>query len=176
MKLFSTIFSQKLADLYYVKAMEIASTMVAADRDTKSLKGSEAILRKLEGLRKAKISRCACACKFKEAACRACGKKGHIAPACRSKSKSSSKPHQQGYGKRYHVHQLSATETPPEEDSGSDEYYLRKLSEQSFLPIKVSLLTNSQSLEMEVDTGADSSIISEDTRKTLFPTQKVYRS
>ena len=38
------------ADLSYAKAMEIASAMEAADRDTKSLKGSEAILGKLQGL------------------------------------------------------------------------------------------------------------------------------
>lgn len=29
---------------------------------------------------------------------------------------------------------------------------------------------------MEVDTGADISIISEETRKALFPTQKIYKS
>ena len=40
----------------------------------------------------------------------------------------------------------------------------------------MSLLANGQALEMEVDTGADISIISEDTQRTLFPTQKVYKS
>ena len=174
-------------DLSYAKAMEIASAMEAADRDTKSLKGSEAILGKLQGLTgKGKDSqacyRCnraghsASTCKFKEASCHACGKKGHIAPACRSKSKNSSKPPQQGHGKQHRAHQLSATETPTEEDSSGDEYYLHKLGEKSSHPIKVSLLANGQSLEMEVDTGADISIISEDTRKTLFPAQKVYKS
>ena len=34
-------------DLTYAKAMEIASSMEAADRDTESLKGSESVLRKL---------------------------------------------------------------------------------------------------------------------------------
>ena len=70
------------ADLTYAKAMEIASGMEAADRDTKSHKGSEAVLRKLHGLTgKGKDSqvcyRCnraghsASACKFKEATCHA---------------------------------------------------------------------------------------------------------
>ena len=156
-------------------------------RDTKSLKGSEAILWKLQGLTgKGKDSQAcywcnraghsASTCKFKEASCHACGKKGHNAPACQSKSKNSLKPPQQGHGKQHCAHQLSATETPTEKDSSGDEYYLHKLGEKFSHPIKVSLLANGQSLEMEVDTGADISIISEDTWKTLFPAQKVYKS
>ena len=158
------------ADLSYAKAME------AADRDTK---GSEAILGKLQGLTgKGKDSQAcyqcnrpghsASTCKFKEPSCHACGKKGHIALACQSKSNNSSKPPQQGHGKQHRAIDLaSAAETPTEEDS-SDEYYLHKLGEKSSHPIKVSLLANGQSLEMEADTGVNISIISEDNRKTLF--------
>ena len=104
--------------------------------------------------------------------------KGHIAPACRSKNKSSSKPSQRSVsvGKQHRAHQVSAKETPEEEDSSGDEYFLHKLGEKSSHPIKVSLLANGQALKMEVDTGADISIISDDTRRTLFPTQKVYKS
>ena len=40
----------------------------------------------------------------------------------------------------------------------------------------VSILINGTTLEMEVDTGVDTSIILEETRKVLFPTQKVYKS
>ena len=67
-------------------------------------------------------------------------------------------------------------ETPTEEDSSSDEYFLHKLGVKSSHPIEVSLLASGQSLEMKVNTGADISIISQETRKTLFPTQKVYKS
>ena len=99
-----------------------------------------------------------------------------IAPACQSKSNRSSKPTQQGYGKQHRAHQHSATKTPTEEDSSSDEYFLHKLGVKSSHPIEVSLLASGQSLEMKVNTGADISIISQETRKTLFPTQKVYKS
>ena len=116
-------------------------------------------------------------CKFREAECHACGKKGHIAPACRSKSKGSAQPQKQGKPSRNHhkAHQICSKEVPTGEDSSSDEYFLHKLGEKSS-PITVSLVANGKPLEMEVDTGADISIISEETRKVLFPNQKIYKS
>ena len=65
--------------------------------------------------------------------------------------------------------------TTTEGDSSSDEYFLHKLGKNS-TPIQVSLVANGKPLEMEVDTGADISIILEETRKALFPTQKIYKS
>ena len=178
-------------DLTYAKAMEIASGMEAADRDTIALKGSESVLRKLHGTsgkgKGAQVSgsqpcywcgrsgHSASACKFKEATCHACGKIGHIAPACRSRL---SKPAKQGRSVRkpHRAHQICARESPPEEDSSGEEYFFHKLGEKSSCPIEISLLANGTPLEMEVDTGADISIISEKTRKTLFPDQRIYPS
>ena len=94
-------------DLTYAKAMEIASGMEAADRDTRSFKGSDSVLRKLhshtgEGKETQPCFQCnrsghnASTCKFREATCHACGKQGHIAPGCHSKSKVPPKPSRQG--------------------------------------------------------------------------------
>ena len=108
-------------DLTYAKAMEIASGMEAADRDTQSFKGSDSILRKLDthfgrGKETQLCFRCnrsghnAAVCKFREATCHACGKQGHIAPACRSNNKAAPKPSRQGrsVGKQHTTHQISA--------------------------------------------------------------------
>lgn len=107
-------------------------------------------------------------------------KKSHIAPACRLKGKGSVKPPnlpRQGKssGKQHKAHQIRSKETTTEGDFSSDEYFLHELREKS-TPIRVSLVANGKPLEMEVDTGADISIISEETRKALFPTQKIYES
>ena len=78
-------------------------------------------------------------------------------------------------GKHHEAHQICSEELPTVEDSSIDEYFLHKLGEKSS-PITVSLVANGKPLKMEVDTGADISIISEETRKVLFPDQKIYKS
>ena len=119
------------SDLSYAKAIEIASTMEAAEaiytHKTASLTDKGKYSQACYWCNRAGHS--ASTCKFKDASCHACGKKGHIAPAC-------------------------STETPTEENSSGDEYYLLKLGEKSSYRIKVPLLANGQSLEMEVDTGS----------------------
>ena len=50
---------------------------------------------------------------------------------------------------------------------------MHKLEECSPTPINVQVLVNGRQLTMEVDTGAAISIISEETRKTLFADQKL---
>ena len=128
----------------YAKAMEIAGAMEAANRDAKALKPTEATLKKLHSQAKGKDTqpcfRCNCsghsatACKFKVAECHVCGKKGYIAPACRSINKGPvrpSNPPRQGKssGKQHKAHQIHSKETTTEGDSSSDEYFLHKLGE-----------------------------------------------
>ena len=60
-------------------------------------------------------------------------------------------------------------QTEEAKDSSSDEYPIFKLGERSSKPIEVSLIVNGKRLTMELDTGAAVSIISEATRKELFP-------
>ena len=60
--------------------------------------------------------------------------------------------------------------------SDSDgEYFLHKLGESSDT-IRVKVVINDSLLKMEVDTGVDISIISEKTRKSLFPTLRLHPS
>ena len=111
--------------------MEIAVAIEAANTDAKAFKSAESTLKKLHSQAKRKETqpsfrcnqsgRSATACKFKEAECHTCGKKGHIVPACRSKNKGSVKPPnppRQGKssGKQHKAHQIHSKETTTEGD------------------------------------------------------------
>ena len=61
-------------------------------------------------------------------------------------------------------------------ESSGDEYHLHKLGERSSDPIEVQVMANGKEMTMELDTGAAVSIISDCTRKALFPHQKVHKS
>ena len=85
-------------DLTFKRALEIAQSLEAADKNAKALKGTESAVKKLFSAQKRGEStispqrdlcyRCgrtnhdARNCCFADASCHNCGKKGHIAPAC----------------------------------------------------------------------------------------------
>ena len=84
-------------ELTYVKAMDIALSMVAADKNTQAFRpGEPAICSLPNHLRQSNASKPCYRCgrsthdpaepKLKDAECYHCHKKGHIAPVCRSKS------------------------------------------------------------------------------------------
>ena len=92
-------------------------------------------------------------CRFREATCFACGKRGHITAVCCNKSRSfrnprrypTASPHQSPVR---HIHQFSATTTAP---------------------LCVDVTVNGTQLQMEVDTGASASIISNLLYQTIWP-------
>ena len=120
-------------------------------------------------------------CKFLDAICRACGKKGHIAKVCRSSGKSHGHTNQKatssnnGQSKpRHHAHALedsslsgSQTSTPPRTPSPTTEAYPLFTLPGKVNPITVSVIVNKSELKMEVDTGASLSIVSEHTYNEL---------
>ncbi|KAL5488914.1 hypothetical protein EMCRGX_G017932 [Ephydatia muelleri] len=95
-------------------------------------------------------------CWHKESECHTCGKKGHISRVCRSKGKTggNSKPPK---GQNAKVVQ---------DEEESSVINLSKVSGQKVEPFMVSVLVDGKALEMEVDTGASVSRISERTFKT----------
>ena len=128
-------------------------------------------------------------CKFKDGECYHCGEKGHIAPACRSKAKSLQPIHSlpksagvaQGRSKKnhrrtHHVHSEVEASISDSDASSGEGYHLHKLHDRSSNPINVPVFVNGRQLTMELDTGAAVSIISEETRKTLFVDQKLRKS
>ena len=119
------------SDLTFKHALELSQGMEAAERNAKALKGTEAAVKKVSPSQYAKNSapttrvpcyRCdrsnhdASKCHFADATCHNCGKKGHIAPACRTKKSSGWKP-----GPRKGDPKAQYVATAPE-DSPTDDF------------------------------------------------------
>ena len=102
-------------------------------------------------------------CRFIDATCNHCDKKGHISPACRSKQLNRKQP--------IAKHQTQTKYVA--NNSEDEEFYLNKVGSQSVKPILVQLEIGGVNLDMELDTGAAYTIISERTRKSFFSKLKV---
>ena len=87
--------------------------------------------------------------------------KGHLAHVCRSKALCKKGPHPQRKS-----NPCSATHVLTE-DSG--DYSMYNVTGSPVQPLMVTVIANSANLEMEVDTGASTSIISEQTYNQLWP-------
>ena len=83
-------------------------------------------------------------------------KKGHIAKVCWTKSKKHSVP-----PKSEQTHRVDIQESEP------GEYTLFKVSSHTSKPVMVDVTINEQPLQMELDTGASISLISEHQYKQL---------
>lgn len=94
-------------------------------------------------------------CRFKDATCHFCQKRGHIAEACRKKNGE--------------THLVSTTHETDERDEYSD-YSLYHVTSgpTSHQPIEVGVQMDGKSVKMLVDTGAGVSIINETTYRELW--------
>ena len=112
-------------------------------------------------------------CRFRDSDCHHCGKKGHIAKACRSRKRERTHPRSER-ALRPQPHSRSTTHHlgKSEEDSTAEaELHVFEVSERRSPPFVVKVQLNSCDVCMEVDTGASASIISEETFKSLWPTK-----
>ena len=106
-------------------------------------------------------------CRFIEANCRACGKKGHIAAVCRSKKGAGS----QNVQAKAHMVKLDSNNS---EDDDSELYlFTLKSGGKKAAPITVEVHIEGVLVEMEVDMGAEVSVVSEKTWQKYFPEQKL---
>ena len=83
--------------------------------------------------------------------------------------------------KQRRTHRVQETiedQTSDAEASSGEEYHLHKLTDRESTsdPIEVTVLVNRKKLTMEVDMGAAVSIISDQTRRSLFPKQPLRES
>ena len=165
--------------LTLTKAQEIAQGMEAAARDAKQFKESPPVVMNITSPKSTAAKRKPCyrcgrnnhtanECKFREATCHNCGKVGHIAPACRSPKKSvksrrtpMSKPQTKW---------VEVEMEPTEQASSDEELALFTIGASASPPIEVKVHINDKPVVMELDTGADISIISESTYKSMFST------
>ena len=175
--------------LTYQKALEIAQAMERADTHTQSFKDSEPPIRKVSRqIPRSENSRpcrnCGRTnhsredCRFRDATCYACGKRGHIAPACKSapaqKFLSKKGTSRKSYRETAKTHRLDDDKhSHSSEDSRSGEFELHFMGKSSTEPVQVQMMVNGKRLDMEVDTGAALSLISESTRKAIFPKEKL---
>ena len=101
-------------------------------------------------------------CRFKDAKCHKCKKRGHIAKKCRNKQNSDSDKTVKSGAYHKRAHYL--------EDSGSDEDELFSIFSVGSVktdPYKVNVRVNGKEIEMDIDTGASVTVFNEDTYRSL---------
>jgi hypothetical protein len=179
-------------DLTFKEALDMAQGMEAADRNTKDLQITDAVssvhqlaksrprpqhqLRSTPATKGGNNQPCyRCGkmnhqphrCRFIDAICRACGKKGHIAVVCRSKKGSKT----QNVQAKAHTIRLDSNNS--EDDDSELHLFTLKSGRKKAAPITVDVQIEGAWVEMEVDTGAEVSVISEKTWQKHFPEQKL---
>ena len=114
-------------------------------------------------------------CKFINADCRSCGKKGHLARVCRAPSKSSKSAATTSIARGQPTHTLEHSKTKLDQSPiASNQTNQPNNAYPMFTfpgegkPIVVTVKINGSELPMEVDTGASLSIISESTYLSLI--------
>lgn len=167
------------ADLTLETATRLALGMESAERNAQSLKGKEAAVNSMTTTHP-KCHRCGKTthdqkdCGYRDAECHRCGKRGHIGPVCRSSSRQQRyPPRPMGRGRgplRQHqgTHHVTADQEQ-EDNSDSEALPLCMVGGSEIAPIKVPLVINGKLHDMELDTGAAVTIISENKCKELFP-------
>ncbi|XP_019858297.1 PREDICTED: uncharacterized protein K02A2.6-like isoform X2 [Amphimedon queenslandica] len=103
-------------------------------------------------------------CRFRNARCNNCSKLGHIAAVCRSNQ---GKKYNRSQGKTHKVDE-QADETSGESEDDLGVFQIQSISSHS-PPIMISLKLNGQTIEMELDTGASVSLISEEVKDKYLP-------
>ena len=171
------------ADLSLAKAIEQAQGMEAAEHNAKKLQGgnSEQVHhtsapgshRQHHAKPQEKCYRCGGAdhapgeCRFRDATCHKCQKRGHIAKACRGgrprvTRRQPSTEHKQ-------AHNIQEPLPPPAEEQLNDMTLFQVSQPRTHQPITVNVEINGQQLDMELDTGAAVTLISTKTHQQLFP-------
>ena len=167
------------SDLTLKRALEIAQSQEAAERNTQQLKEGDISTLSVESITVSCKKECY-RCRGRNHLpweCHHCGRKGHIAKACRSKgepakSKFARKRAETGGRAKW-------VQADKESDCAEDELedsMVYKIKDSEARPITVHLHINGIHLKMEVDTGAAVSTISEQTQKNFFPNALLQRT
>lgn len=167
------------ADLTLARALELSLGMEAAEKNARSLKVSEPAVNRIAAkpcYRCGKTSHDQKDCRFREADCHNCGKKGHIAAVCRSPKQNvaaKTRPPRQRRGNDRKRHSTKFITT---EEHDTESLSLHSIGGGATPPIKVPLIINNNLLNMELDTGATITIMSERQFREIFPGAKMEKS
>ena len=165
-------------------ALDLSLAIEAADKDASKIQkadgqGGDASVNKVDVKvnkgSEVKFSRCGGnhypkGCHFKDAKCYCCGKVGHLPRLCpaKKKGKQPQPVNEHKSSKPEPTNLLEGAMQTPGEEQGVGAYSLFNFGSQRPLPYKVQLGVAGQPLEMEVDTGASLSVISEELYNYLF--------
>lgn len=173
------------ADLNFDSALKLVQAMESAEKGAKQMQDTPSTIQVVQGAASGKqkapprqnssVSCYRCGgkhspsiCKFKNVDCNYCGKQGHIAKVCYSKERDQKRKHKHNKQQKT-THQLSSNVNPE-----TEEYTMYHAStDRAPKPLKVTLQINSADVQMEIDTGATFSVISEETYSRLWPHQVV---
>ena len=109
-------------------------------------------------------------CRFKEAVCNHCGKKGHIKRVCRSRGRPPGRAWAQGKTSRTHlVDSAEQDVTPAAPTPLSVDYNMYVVGTDRLDPYTAEIEINGATLRMQVDTGAALSLISETAYPKAWP-------
>ncbi len=120
----------------------------------------------------------ATSCRFRDATCNHCGRKGHIMRACRSRNRPAvaeqqpsrtAKPFKGGPQRANRVSEETSEVSDPGDPPLSAEYTMFQVSTDKLAPFSTSVVVNGTTLHMEVDTGAALALISQTTYNCLWP-------
>lgn len=159
------------------RALDLALAIEAADKDASDIhKGDsqegDAPLNKVDP-KVDKVGEINCyrcgghhypkSCHFKDAKFYTCGKLGHLSRVCQAKRKSKQSPPStdKKSDTPQATHHLEGEENTPGREQGLGAYSLFSFGSKRPAPYKVRQSVGGQALEMEVDTGASLSVISE---------------
>ena len=173
--------------LSFSQALQIAQAAETAHRNTKELEKSaevHALRRDRQSVNETRgppkppaCLRCggqhsAATCRFKYCVCHNCGKKGHLAKVCRggwSRTEPKRHPSSPSLRGRDEPKETHCVEEPRSQDESDEATYTLFNTPGSRLnPMMVSLELDHKEVQMEVDTGASASIISEATYQKLW--------
>ena len=183
-------------DISLTKAYELATSMETASREASGMHSTSSglataaavgvkrvahVARHLRPQEKPPCYRCSKfghspdQCYSKKLVCRTCGKRGHIARACRNTPDSTPRRPGNYKGKRqfrgHKTHYVDEAADSRESSPGSDSpiFNIRTVKGNPELSIKLEVQVNSEPIIMELDTGAAYSIISKETWKKSLP-------
>ena len=109
-------------------------------------------------------------CKLKDASCHICSRKGHIATICRERRQVDKKKSDKADIKS---HKSTKWLDIDEKSDDLEEATLFHVTGKTNPPIVIEVLVNGQNIQMELDTGAAVSLISEATKRKYFSSEEL---